>query len=141
MNGSNHTNCISLSNQKCMIQPTLINLCPNEYGQEFHYYHITVKLYRCIGSCNTLNDLSSKVCVPNKTEDLSLSMFIMITRINESKTLIKHISCECKRKFDGRKCNSDQWWDNDKCRYKCKKRHVCEKNYVWNPATCSCENG
>ena len=26
-----HTKCISLSNQKCMIQPTLINLYPNEY--------------------------------------------------------------------------------------------------------------
>ena len=21
------------------------------------------------------------------------------------------------------------------------KRHVCEKDYVWNPATCNCENG
>ena len=20
------------------------------------------------------------------------------------------------------------------------KRHVCEKDYIWNPATCSCEN-
>ena len=28
---SNHTNCVSLSNQKYMIQPTLINLNPNEY--------------------------------------------------------------------------------------------------------------
>ena len=27
--GSNPTKCISLSNQKCMIQPTLINLYPN----------------------------------------------------------------------------------------------------------------
>ena len=25
VNGSNHTMCVSLSNQKCMIQPTLIN--------------------------------------------------------------------------------------------------------------------
>ena len=39
----------------------------------------------------------------------------MITGINESKTLTKHISCERKRKFEGRKCNSDQWWNNDKC--------------------------
>ena len=39
----------------------------------------------------------------------------MITVINESKTLIKHISCKCKCKFAGRKCNSDQWWNNDKC--------------------------
>ena len=26
VNGSNHTKCVSLSNWKCMIQPTLINL-------------------------------------------------------------------------------------------------------------------
>ena len=36
---SNHTKCISLSNQKYMIQPTLINLHPNEYSQEFHTIH------------------------------------------------------------------------------------------------------
>ena len=23
----------------------------------------------------------------------------------------------------------------------CKKRHVCYKDYIWNPSTCSCENG
>ena len=56
VNGSNHTKCVSLSNQKCMVQPTLINLQPNEYSQEFHYYPFSVKLDRCIGSCNTLND-------------------------------------------------------------------------------------
>ena len=37
----------------------------------------------------------------------------MITGINESKTLTKHISYECKYRFDGRKCNSDQWWNNN----------------------------
>ena len=42
-NGSNHTKCLSLSNQKCMIEPTLINSHPNEYGQELHYYQFTVK--------------------------------------------------------------------------------------------------
>ena len=67
-----------------------------------------VKLGRCVRSCNTLNDLSNKVCVPNKTEDLNLSDFNIITGIHESKTLTKHISCKCKYKFDGRKCNSDQ---------------------------------
>ena len=36
VNGSNHTKCVSLSNQKCMTQTTLINLYPNEYSQEFH---------------------------------------------------------------------------------------------------------
>ena len=41
-----------------MSHPTPINLQPNEYTQEFHYYPFAVKLDRCVGSCNTLNDLS-----------------------------------------------------------------------------------
>ena len=120
-----------MSNQKCEIQPTLINLHPNEYSQEFHYYPFLVKLNRCVGSfiINIINDLSDKVCVPKKTEDLNLSIFNMITGINESKTLIKHISCECKCKFDGTKRKSNQGWNNDKCRCECKKHHICEKDY------------
>ena len=140
INASNHTKFYSFSNQKCMIQPTLINLHPNEYSQEFHYYPFAVKLDRCVGSCNALNDLSNKVCIPNKTEDLNLSVFNMITGINESKTLIKHISCECKCKFDETKSNSNQWWNNGKCRCEHKKHHVCEKDYVCNPTTRNCEN-
>ena len=31
----------------------------------------------------------------------------MITDINESKTLTKYISCECKCKSDGTNCNSN----------------------------------
>ena len=104
---SNHTKFMSLSNQHFMIQPTPISLHPNEYSQEFHYYPFAVKLDRCVGSCNTLNNLSNKACVPNKTENLNLSILNMITEINEEKTLTKHIPCQCKCKFDERKCNSD----------------------------------
>ena len=42
VNGSNHTKCVSSSNQKCMTQLTLINLHPNEYSQKFHYYPFPV---------------------------------------------------------------------------------------------------
>ena len=70
-------------------------LHPNENSQEFHYYPLAVKLDRCVGSCNTLNDFSKKVCIPNKAEDLNLNVFNIITGINETKTLTKHISFEC----------------------------------------------
>ena len=65
----------------------------------------------------------------------------MTTGLNESKKLTKHMSCECKCKFDGTKCNSDQWWNNNKCWCDCKKHCICEKDYVQNSVTCNCENG
>ena len=39
----------------------------------------------------------------------------MITGIIELKTLTKLVSCDCKCKFDGRKYNSNQKWNNDQC--------------------------
>ena len=81
VDSSNHAKCVSLSSLKCMIQPTLIILHPIACSQEFHYYPFSVKLDRCAGSCNNLNDLSNKICVRNKTKDLNLSMFNMITGI------------------------------------------------------------
>ena len=77
----------------------------------------------------------------NKTEDLNIHVFHMITGQFESKIWTNDISCECKCKFDGRKYNSNRKWNNDKCRCECKKHHICEKDYIWNPATCSCNNG
>ena len=38
----------------------------------------------------------------------------MNTGKNESKVLTKDIPCKCKRKFDERKRNSNQKWNNDK---------------------------
>ena len=78
-----------LNNQKCKIKFTLINWHRNEYSQKFPYYPFAVKLDRCVGSCNNINDLSNKVCIPNKTEDLNLSMFSMVTGQNDSKILTK----------------------------------------------------
>ena len=71
--------------QSIMFDSTaLIDLHPNKYGQVF------------VGSCNTVIVLSNEVCVSNKTEGLNLSVFNMITGINGSKTLTKHISCQCR---------------------------------------------
>ena len=69
-----------------------------------------------------LEVVSNKVCIPNKTEDLNLRLFNMITGINESKTLAKYASCKCKCKLDGKKCSSNHWWTNDKCLCECKKK-------------------
>ena len=49
-NVSDHTKCISSSNQLCMDRPTLIDINPNECNQELSYYSFIVNSDRCNGS-------------------------------------------------------------------------------------------
>ena len=92
VNRSNHPKCGFLSNQKCMPQPTLINLYPCEFSQALHYYPFTLKLDKCVESCNTIDDLNNAVCVSIKTKDLNSYVFNMIRGKNESRISIKDIS-------------------------------------------------
>ena len=93
-----------------MIQPNFLNLHTNKFSQGLRYYPFKVNSDRYARSCNTLYDLSNRVYVLNKTENWNVHVFNMIAGINESKTLRKHISCECKCNFDERKCSSNQKW-------------------------------
>ena len=86
---------------------------------KLHYYPFIVSMNRCYGSCNTVGD---PVCTPNKIEE-----------VIESRTLTKHILCECRCEFYGRKCNLGQKWNNDKCQCECEKpvkHRICEEDYV-----------
>ena len=58
-----------------MIQPTLINLHPNKHTQGLHYYPFAVNLDRCVQSCNTLNDLSNRVCISKENRRFELKRF------------------------------------------------------------------
>ena len=101
-----------------------------------------VKLDRFVGSCNTFDNLSNKLCVPNKTEDLNKYVFSYDYKKIELKILTKAIWCKCKCKFAGRKCYSNQKWNNYNYKYESqsKKHPICEKNYSRNLTACSCEN-
>ena len=64
----------------------------------------------------------------------------MITGKSEPKILTKDIPCKRKCKFDGRKHNQikSEIMINADVNVK---KHKYEKDYIWNPAICSCENG
>ena len=79
-----------------------------------------VSLDKCSGRCNSADDLSMKICVPSKTKDVNVKVFNMITNRNETKTMLKHISCDCKCKLNSTTCNSNQKWNNKTCHYECK---------------------
>ena len=75
---------------------------------EFNHYPFMISLEKYNGSCNVVDELSMKIWVPSETKDINVKVFNMITRINEVKTLVKHISCDCKCKFNSATCNSNQ---------------------------------
>ena len=95
-----------------------------------------VKSDRCVGSCNTLNDLSNKVYISNKREDLNLSVFNMITCINEWKMLIKDTYMNLMEQ-NVSQINGEITVNVDVS----VKTIIYVKKIVKSPATCNCENG
>ena len=64
----------------------------------------------------------------------------MITNKNEVKTMEKHISCDCKCKFNSTTCNLYEKWNNETCQCERKNYRTWKKGYSWNPSTCICED-
>ena len=52
---------VSMNNQECKIRSEIINIKTNELV--FYPYSITIN--KCKGSCNTINNLCAKLCVPD----------------------------------------------------------------------------
>ena len=58
-----------------------------------------------------LKYISMKICVPSETKEVNIKLYNMITRVNEAKTMVKHITCNSKTKFDSTTCNSNHKWN------------------------------
>ena len=82
---------MSLNNETCITRPALVDLNP----VKLKYYPIMINLDKCNASCHAVDNLSTKICVPNKTKSINAKILNVITRIIEKKkTLVKHISCD-----------------------------------------------
>lgn len=91
------------------VRPVIIDLNSNK----LQHYPFMVGLDMCNGICNTIDNFSSRTCVPNKTGGTNVNAFNIITIINESKTLTKNISCYCKYEFVGSNFNLNQMSHGD----------------------------
>ena len=98
--GSLIVKCMSLNNKKCKSRLTLINLQPIE----LKYYLFMVGLNKFNGIFNFADDLSTKICAPNKIKSVNVKLFYMAIKISEAKSLIKHISSDIKFKFNSTTC-------------------------------------
>ena len=84
-------------------RPTLIDLNTEQF--ELNYYAFMVILDKCNGSFNVL---LPEICVPKEIKGINVKVFNMTENKNETKIMIKHISCDCKCKFNSATCNSNR---------------------------------
>ena len=54
-------NCISLKNQACKVRPKIVDVSSNKPI----FYPFSVKINRCSGNCNSINDPYARICVPD----------------------------------------------------------------------------
>ena len=131
--------CVSVINEKYMSRPKIIDLNKNEPV----FYTYSIKIKKCSGDCNNINDPMAKLCVPNNVKDMNITFFNLLARINETRKIIWHEACKCVCRLTSAICNDRQEWNENKCRCECKEDLVsklaCDKGYMWNPSTCSCE--
>ena len=130
---------VSVINKKCISRPKIIDLNKDEPV----FYLLSIKVNKCSGDCNNINDPMAKLCVPNIVKDMNIKVFNLLARINETRKIVWHETCKCVCRLRSAICNDRQEWNENKCRCECKEdlvsKLVCDKGYMWNPSTCSCE--
>ena len=127
-----------MNTQECKIRPKIVDINSNNPM----FYPFSVKINKCSGNCNNINDPYAKICVPDTVKDLNVRVFNLMSRTNETRHTEWHKTCKCICRLDKIICNSKQKWNKDKCRCECRElidKGACDKGYVWNPSNCNCE--
>ena len=97
-------NCISMKNQECKVRPEIINVNSNEPV----FYPFSIKTSKCSGSCNNINDLFAKICVPHIIKNLNFKVSNLMSRTNETRHMKWHETHKCKCRLDASICNNKQ---------------------------------
>ena len=82
--------CISIKNQECKVRPEIVDINSNNPI----FYPFSVKINKCSGNCNNINDPYAKICVPDTVKDLNVKVFNLISRTNETRYKKWHKTCK-----------------------------------------------
>ena len=128
----------SMNNQVCRTRPEVININSNDPL----FYPYSIKINKCSGSCNNINDPYAKLCVPDVVKDINVKVFNLMSRTSETKYIGWHETCRCKCRLHASVCSNKQRWNEDKCR--CERKELiekgrCDKRFIWNPSKWECE--
>ena len=128
----NSLECVSMNNQECRTRTKIINTNNNEPV----LHHFSIKVNKCIGLCNNINNPYAKLCVPDVVKNINVKVFNLMSWSNQAKHIEWHETCKCKCRLNASVCSNKQRWNEDKCRCEYKKlvnKERCNKGFIWNP--------
>ena len=125
---------VSVNNQECKERTKIFDVNSNEHM----FYPFSIKVNKCGGSCNGINDPYAKLCVPDIIKNINVKVFNLMSRINETRLE----TCKCICRLSASVCNNRQRWKEGQCRCECKElvdKGICDKELIWNPSNCECK--
>ena len=72
--------CVSVINQKCMPRPKILDV--NEGVGETLFYTYNVLVNKCNGSCDTLDNPMTKLCVPDVIKRVNMQVYNFLMMLN-----------------------------------------------------------
>ena len=94
--------CVSMNNQECNTNEPM-------------FYPYGIKINKCKGSCNTINEPYAKLCVSDAIKKISVKVFNLMSGTNETRHIEWHKTCKSKFRLDASVCNNKPRWNEDKC--------------------------
>ena len=91
-NFTNALDCISMKNKECKTRPQVININSNNPI----FYPFSIKINKCSGNCNNINNPYAKTCVPDVKKDLNAKIFNLMSITNETRFIKWHEKRKCK---------------------------------------------
>ena len=107
---------VSMSNQECKTRTKIININNNEPVS----YPFSIKVNKCSGSCNNINDPYAILCVPDVVKKINVKVFNLMSFSNQTRHIEWHENCKCKCRLDATVCNNKQKWNENKRRCECR---------------------
>ena len=134
----NSLQCVSMNNHECKVRPRIMDVNSNEPM----FYPYSIKVNKCSGSCNNIDDPYAKLCISYIIKNINVRAFNLMQRINKTRHMIWRETCKCICRLTASVCSNRKRFNEDTCRCECKElidKGICDKGFIWNPITCACE--
>ena len=124
-----------MKNQECKVRPEIINI--NSINPIFCPF--SVKINRCNGNCNNINDPYVRICLLDTVKNLNVKILSLMSKTNETRHIELHESWKCICRLNEIICNNKQRWNKDPSNCECECDKSCNIGQYLDYSDCKCQ--